>query len=69
MCNACGNVCCGSDEFGGCGCDGCDEPDCWSNDEDDYEDDDFDFCACQKPLAFRCVQVEAAISKATQGRD
>lgn len=30
MCNACGNVCCGSDEFGGCGCDGCDDPACWA---------------------------------------
>jgi hypothetical protein len=29
MCNACGNVCCGSDQFEGCGCDGCHEPDCW----------------------------------------
>ena len=27
MCNACNNLCCGSDEFGGCGCEhcGCDE--------------------------------------------
>lgn len=30
MCNACGNLCCGSDEFGGCGCDHCDDPACWS---------------------------------------
>lgn len=30
MCNACGNLCCGSDEFEGCGCDHCDEPDCHS---------------------------------------
>ena len=37
MCNACGNVCCGSDEFGGCGCDGCDEPDCWSPDDEDTD--------------------------------
>lgn len=37
MCNACGNVCCGSDMFGGCGCDGCDDPDCWS-DDNDFED-------------------------------
>lgn len=28
MCNACGNLCCGSDQFEGCGCDGCREPEC-----------------------------------------
>ena len=40
MCNACGNYCCGSDEFGQCGCDGCPEEDCWSVEpEDDFEDD------------------------------
>ena len=64
MCNACGNVCCGSDEFGGCGCDGCDEPDCWSDDDDFYEgDEDYDpgvhefaarRCAHSR---FRCVEV------------
>lgn len=30
MCNACGFLCCGSDELGGCGCDHCEEPDCHS---------------------------------------
>lgn len=29
MCCACGNMCCGSDMFGGCGCEHCDEPECW----------------------------------------
>lgn len=59
MCNACGNVCCGSDEFGGCGCDGCDEPECWSDDSDFDEDygDDYDFCACRKPSSFRCFEI------------
>lgn len=58
MCNACGNHCCGSDEFGGCGCDGCFEPDCWSDDEDDIDDpaDYFD-CACRPEPGFRCVEV------------
>lgn len=28
MCNACGFLCCGSDEFGGCGCEHCGHPDC-----------------------------------------
>lgn len=57
MCNACGNVCCGSDEFYGCGCDGCDNPDCWSDDDDFDEDDDYDFCGCRKPSAFQCVEI------------
>lgn len=42
MCNACGNVCCGSDMFSGCGCDGCDCEDCWPDDEEFEGDDDFD---------------------------
>lgn len=29
MCNACGYQCCASDEFESCGCEDCDEPDCW----------------------------------------
>lgn len=37
MCNACGNFCCGSDEFGQCGCDHCPEPDCW--DAKDHDTD------------------------------
>lgn len=37
MCNACGFLCCGSDLFSRCGCNGCDEFDCW---DDDAEDDD-----------------------------
>lgn len=40
MCNACHNVCCGSGMLGGCGCDGCDCPECWS-DDDDHDDDMF----------------------------
>jgi len=53
-------MCCGSDEFGGCGCDGCDEPDCWSDDDDFFGDDDSDYpdydCACSRPSVFECVQ-------------
>lgn len=44
MCNACGNVCCGSDAFEGCGCDGCECEECWSDDSDfdvDGPDDDY----------------------------
>lgn len=44
MCNACGNLCCGSDEFKGCGCYHCGHPDCadtkcWAC-GDDYCDGD-----------------------------
>lgn len=57
MCNACGNVCCGSDMFGGCGCDGCEEPECWSDDSDSDEDGDFYDCACRAVPGFLCVEV------------
>lgn len=65
MCNACGNVCCGSDEFGGCGCDGCDEPDCWTPDDNDFDapgDFDFDFPrCCPRPARapFRCEELSS----------
>lgn len=63
MCNACGFFCCGSDEFSGCGCDHCDEPDCWSDDEDFFGDDDDDYpdydCRCARPSSFECVQIVA----------
>lgn len=39
MCNACGFVCCGSDEFSGCGCNDCECEACHSEydgDTDDY---------------------------------
>jgi len=40
MCNACGFYCCAYDGFSGCGCDGCFEYECWSDDE--HDDEDFD---------------------------
>lgn len=43
MCNACGNLCCGSDEFGGC--DHCDCPECWSSGCDLCGQDEED-CLC-----------------------
>lgn len=64
MCNACGNVCCGVDCFEACGCDGCDEPDCWS--PDDENDDgvigviDFSFPRCCPPAGrtlLTCVEI------------
>lgn len=62
MCNACGNVCCGSDMFGRCGCDGCDEPECWTYYEDEDDDgDDYDYpydCACRKPSSFECAEAK-----------
>lgn len=44
MCNACGFYCCASDEFDGCGCEGCYKIACLpaedeGNDEDNDEDD------------------------------
>ena len=60
MCNACGNVCCGSDEFGGCGCDGCDEPDCWSDEfDEDGDDDDYSFACCHA-TAVQCIEIKDA---------
>lgn len=45
MCLACGNVCCASDVFGECGCDGCHESACWTWDEyDGYDDDPCSMC-------------------------
>ena len=41
MCNACNNICCGSDEFGGCGCEFCEEPECWPEDPEDDDDEDY----------------------------
>lgn len=44
MCNACGNICCGSDMFGKCGCEHCDCPECWpDDDEDEFFPDEDDF--------------------------
>jgi hypothetical protein len=69
MCNSCGNYCCGSDEFERCWCDGCPEPDCWSDDAHDIgfgddmgrpdEDDDgvlmpLVACGCGPRGRFRC---------------
>lgn len=42
MCNACGFLCCGSDKFGGCGCDGCFEPECWTEADEDEGPDEYD---------------------------
>jgi hypothetical protein len=51
MCNACGFVCCGLDWFEACGCDGCDEPDCWTPDDEseDLGNIDFSFPRCCPP--------------------
>lgn len=46
MCNACGNVCCGSDQFGGCGCDGCHNEACWPA-----------ACDCGDPLCEGCADL------------
>lgn len=43
MCNACGFLCCAYDGFSGCGCDHCEYPACWTEDDDDFGYDDFDY--------------------------
>ena len=43
MCNACGFMCCAYDGFSKCGCEHCDEPECWPDDEVEFADDDYDF--------------------------
>lgn len=63
MCNACHNMCCGSDEFGGCGCDGCFEEACWSDDNDfvdAFTEDDFRDLECAtaaRPRRLICEEV------------
>ncbi len=50
MCNACGFLCCGWDLFSGCGCDGCDEPDCWDQDAEEWDDEpSFPDCRARLP--------------------
>lgn len=49
MCNACGMMCCAYDGFSGCGCEHCDNPKCWSDDDGDDTldldgDDEVFFC-------------------------
>ena len=44
MCNACGLLCCGSDQLSGCGCNRCEEPDCAEQCEDCG--DDIEWCHC-----------------------
>lgn len=72
MCNACAFQCCASDEFEGCGCDHCYEPECWdSADADDFGDDmpgdDEDdggllmplaACGCAPARGFRCEAIQ-----------
>ncbi|GJE41318.1 hypothetical protein [Methylobacterium soli] len=72
MCLACHMVSCASDEFQGCGCVHCDEPDCWDDPDEvreDVPDDDSDgdgYDLRRLPLAarrrpapsrFRCVEI------------
>ncbi|MGH1574318.1 hypothetical protein ACRAWG_31310 [Methylobacterium sp. P31] len=64
MCNACNHHCCTSDETDRCGCDGCFEPDCWSEEAEavdfggDMRGDDEDDGGVLMPLAAcRCAAV------------
>lgn len=64
MCNACGFLCCGYDTFSGCGCDFCENSDCWDNEDfDDGNYDPFDGIRarahrfiCDSPLVSRTPQ-------------
>jgi hypothetical protein len=56
MCNACGFMCCAMDCFDGCGCESCDNPECW------------EYCPdCDQPIGeclcdsgdYDCVEDEA----------
>ncbi|GEP09877.1 hypothetical protein [Methylobacterium gnaphalii] len=69
MCCPCGFLCCGSDEFGGCGCDDCPDPRCQEqageaapvglpvNDDDELADD-MPLAALPRAIRrFRCEEV------------
>lgn len=43
MCNACGFMCCAWDGFEKCGCEHCECPECWNEDEDEDFDDGEDY--------------------------
>lgn len=63
MCNACGNMCCGSDQFEACGCDGCFEPECHSRcdmcDEQDCDGDCQDWDEVEDAeVEFRLITAE-----------
>lgn len=60
MCNACGNICCGSDMFGGCGCDGCEDSACWSDDNDLFGDGEGDGDDDAMPPVFTCRAIRTA---------
>lgn len=74
MCNACGFQCCAYDAFSGCGCDSCDEPDCWSDDElegdelEDGDDDAFDPRDLEDEAQIRAVSTNDRMSATSASR-
>ncbi len=70
MCNACGFLCCGSDRFGGCGCDHCDNPECWDDDsyldedDDDYPDCTEHGCCTPQPNRMASPELQAVLADA-----
>jgi hypothetical protein len=48
MCNACGFICCASDEFEGCGCDTCGVDDCLEDCQECGEKEIFCACDCEE---------------------
>lgn len=59
MCNACGFLCCASDEMEGCGCDSCGVLACLPEEDwDDSGDDDSDCCHHGVPFDEECEECE-----------
>lgn len=60
MCNACGFLCCAYDGFSGCGCDHCEYPACWPQEDEDYGDDfDMELSPSHRSRFF-CTEIPAA---------
>ncbi|OCC01830.1 hypothetical protein BA190_26830 [Labrys sp. WJW] len=65
MCNACGFMCCAVDTLGGCGCDFCEDPDCWPEDD---ELDVYPPCAwCDKEVETQGRKAGEAFCKPCRG--
>jgi len=64
MCNACGFLCCGSDQFGGCGCEHCGEEACLRICKLCGENECDGFCQSNDDYEFDAEALIAAIEKA-----
>jgi hypothetical protein len=77
MCNACGMYCCAYDGFSGCGCEGCPNPACWPDFDDEDDPANYFYCEEVEPTA-RIVNVgdelhqalaDALAGASTEGRN